>query len=178
MDDKDKDLLIDEDADKDRDALLSDDIPLDDHSDFVDEPVQNVQVTDSGETLFSTDENAQAAVDKPGQTPAEQPETAAETGEEAGAETPSSENTVDADENTPVIDESQPVVPSEEEMNEALKPKLKETSVKKKKRIIIAVVAVLLVAAITLAIVLPIVFYYRDKSMGSSAEEFATYNEG
>ncbi len=178
MDDKDKDLLIDEDADKDRDSLLSDDIPLDDHSDFVDEPVQNVQVTDSGETLFSTDENAQAAVDKPGQTPAEQPETAAETGEEAGAETPSSENTVDADENTPVIDESQPVVPSEEEMNEALKPKLKETSVKKKKRIIIAVVAVLLVAAITLAIVLPIVFYYRDKIMVSSAEDFANYNDG
>lgn len=175
MDDKDKDLLQEEGVDKDRDALLSDDIPLDDHSDFVDEPVQNTPAADSGETLFSANESRENAGEyKPEQSPAEQPENAAET----DGETSSSENTAGADEDTPVIDESQPAVPSEEEMNEALKPKLKETSVKKKKRIVIAVIAVLLVAAITLAIVLPIVFYYRDKIMVSSAEDFANYNDG
>ena len=153
-----KNVFSGSEADK-KDSLLSDDIPLDAPSDFVDEPSTAEPSPEKGETLYSADEDS-AAEEKP-QEDKDMDE----------------EKTVAAEDDTPVIDESAPV-PDAEEMNEALKPKLKETSIKKKKRIIIAVVAAVLVVAITLGIALPIYFVNKDKIFVKSAEDFANYNDG
>ena len=153
-----KNVFSGSEADK-KDSLLSDDIPLDAPSDFVDEPSTAEPAPEKGETLYSADEDS-AAEEKP-QEDKDMDE----------------EKTVAAEDDTPVIDESAPV-PDAEEMNEALKPKLKETSIKKKKRIIIAVVAAVLVVAITLGIALPIYFVNKDKIFVKSAEDFANYNDG
>lgn len=167
MDDKERELNPA--ANNDNDALLADDIPLDAPSDFVDEPVHTEPAQNESVTLYSAEESKPEEKEEDAQ--AQQPETAEQ-------EQAQSETTEDNDADTPVIDESEPAIPSADEMNEALKPKLKENSVKKKKRIIIAVVASLLVVAIALAIILPIVFYYKDKIMVKSAEDFANYNDG
>ena len=153
-----KNVFSGSEADK-KDSLLSDDIPLDAPSDFVDEPSTAEPAPEKRETLYSADEDS-AAEEKP-QEDKDMDE----------------EKTVAAEDDTPVIDESAPV-PDAEEMNEALKPKLKETSIKKKKRIIIAVVAAVLVVAITLGIALPIYFVNKDKIFVKSAEDFANYNDG
>ena len=153
-----KNVFSGSEADK-KDSLLSDDIPLDAPSDFVDEPSTVEPAPEKGETLYSADADS-AAEEKP-QEDKDMDE----------------EKTVAAEDDTPVIDESAPV-PDAEEMNEALKPKLKETSIKKKKRIIIAVVAAVLVVAITLGIALPIYFVNKDKIFVKSAEDFANYNDG
>lgn len=142
-----------------KDSLLSDDIPLDAPSDFVDEPATEVPSPEKGETLYSADEDKDAEE------------------KEQEENDMKEEKTIPAEDDTPVIDESAPV-PDAEEMNEALKPRLKETSVKKKKRIIIAVVAAVLVVAITLGIALPIYFVNKGKIFVKSAEDFANYNEG
>lgn len=142
-----------------KDSLLSDDIPLDAPSDFVDEPATEVPSPEKGETLYSADEDKDAEE------------------KEQEENDMKEEKTIPAEDDTPVIDESAPV-PDAEEMNEALKPRLKETSVKKKKRIIIAVVAAVLVVAITLGIALPIYFVTKGKIFVKSAEDFANYNEG
>lgn len=162
MDDKEKDFDV-ENTEVGNDALLSDDIPLDGPSDFVDDEAVE-EIPESKTELLSQDE-------EPGQeeTPAESPRSDEEQKDEKDKDS--------ADENTPVVDENVPL-PDAEEMNEALKPKLKETSVKKKKRIIIAVVAAVLVVAITLGIALPIYFVNKDKIFVKSAEDFANYNDG
>ena len=158
MDDKEKDLEKTEVSEKD--ALLADDIPLDGNSDFSDDAVASDYLAEDDSNLFSGEE-------KP-----------AEREEEISAEDRFvEEEKKDEDDDTPVIDESAPV-PGAEEMQEALKPRLKETSVKKKKRIIIAVVAAVLVVAITLGIALPIYFVNKDKIFVKTAEDFANYNDG
>ena len=158
MDDKEKDLEKTEVSEKD--ALLADDIPLDGNSDFSDDAIASDYLAEDDSNLFSGEE-------KP-----------AEREEEISAEDRFvEEEKKDEDDDTPVIDESAPV-PGAEEMQEALKPRLKETSVKKKKRIIIAVVAAVLVVAITLGIALPIYFVNKDKIFVKTAEDFANYNDG
>lgn len=167
MDDKEREFAPEE-NEKEKDALLADDIQLDAPSDFIDEPQTEEPVAKDEEvTLYA--ENAE-------EKDTSSPEEKAEQEEQAQ---PEEENVSPvSDEDTPVIDESEAAVPGAEEMNEALKPKLKETSVKKKKRIIIAVVAAVLVVAITLGIALPIYFVNKDKIFVKSAEDFANYNDG
>lgn len=167
MDDKEKDFMPD-DVEKENDALLSDDISLDEHSDFVDEPVDDVPP--AKEESLSESEDKEVI-----------PETATTEDEKEDNEKKEEEKedkATDSDEDTPVIDESETAVPGAEEMNEALKPKLKETSVKKKKRIIIAVVSAVVIVAIVLAIALPIYFVNKDKIFVKSAEDFMNYDEG
>lgn len=168
MDDKEKDFKPD-DVKKENDSLLSDDIPLDEHYDFVDEPVDNVPPAKE-ESLSESEEKDErsAAV-----TSEDEKEDNAMTEKEE-----KEEKAADSDEDTPVIDESETAVPGAEEMNEALKPKLKETSVKKKKRIIIAVVSAVVIVAIALAIALPIYFINKDKIFVKSAEDFMNYDDG
>ena len=155
-----KDIFSGADGEK-KESLLADDISLDEPSDFVDEPTTEAPPSEKGENLYSADEDK---ADDKEKTPGEE-------------EDMKEEKTADEDDDTPVIDESAPV-PDAEEMNEALKPKLKETSIKKKKRIIIAVVAAVLIVAITLAIALPIYFVNKGKIFVKNAEDFANYNDG
>ena len=155
MDEKEKDF--DRDELSSNDALLSDDIQLDAPSDFVDEPSKE-EPREAESNLCPEEEKDESEGDEDKDGDAEEKK-----------ETP--------DEDTPVVDENAPV-PDAEEMNEALKPKLKETSVKKKKRIAIACVAVFLIVAITLGIALPIYFVNKDKIFVKSAEDFANYNDG
>ena len=146
MDDKERDFDTVENGNE---SLLGDDIQLDAPSDFVDETPVAEDAPAEKTTLFSSEET-----EKPAKEQTEESETA-ETEQEEKTESEQTEDQPVSDEDTPVLDENAPV-PGAEEMNEALKPKLKESSVKKKKRIIIAVVAAVLVVAITLGIALPI----------------------
>lgn len=168
MDDKERDFDTVENGNE---SLLGDDIQLDAPSDFVDETPVAEDAPAEKTTLFSSEET-----EKPAEEQTEESETA-ETEQEEKTESEQTEDQPVSDEDTPVLDENAPV-PGAEEMNEALKPKLKETSVKKKKRIIIAVVAAVLVVAITLGIALPIYFVNKDKIFVKSAEDFANYNDG
>ena len=168
MDDKERDFDTVENGNE---SLLGDDIQLDAPSDFVDETPVAEDAPAEKTTLFSSEET-----EKPAEEQTEEPETA-ETEQEEKTESEQTEDQPVSDEDTPVLDENAPV-PGAEEMNEALKPKLKESSVKKKKRIIIAVVAAVLVVAITLGIALPIYFVNKDKIFVKSAEDFANYNDG
>lgn len=168
MDDKEKDFMPD-DVEKKNDSLLSDDIPLDEPSDFVDESVDTVPpATEDG---FSE----RAEKDEPSD-----PVTTEDENEDKdmNEKEEKEETAAGVDDDTPVIDESETAIPDAEEMNEALKPKLKETSVKKKKRIIIAVVSAVVIVAIVLAIALPIYFVNKDKIFVKSAEDFMNYDEG
>ena len=162
MDDKEKDFDVDN-AGVGNDALLSDDIPLDGPSDFVDDE-EAAEVSDKAELLSRDEEQKEENI------------IAEDTQSDDNASDGNTEGEAN-DDDTPVVDENVPL-PDAEEMNEALKPKLKETSVKKKKRIIIAVVAAVLVVAITLGIALPIYFVNKDKIFVKSAEDFANYNDG
>ena len=167
MDDKEKDFMP-EGVDKEKDALLADEIPLDEHPDFVDEPVETVEPrAEETSTLLSVSEEKDNS-----------PEPEEEVKEEEKDMEEKEETTNVVDDDTPVIDESETAVPGAEEMNEALKPKLKETSVKKKKRILIAVVSAVVIVAIVLAIALPIYFVNKDKIFVKSAEDFMNYDEG
>lgn len=168
MDDKERDYVPEE-VDKDKDALLADDIQLDAPSDFVDEPVSEEPRGEQSGNLYAYGGQ---------ETDADKGTENKDVSDAQNAEEKTDE-AKDNDDDTPVIDESsEAVVPGAEEMNEALKPKLKETSVKKKKRIIIAVVAAVLVVAIALGIALPIYFVNKDKIFVKSAEDFANYNDG
>lgn len=184
MDEKDKDYTTPQDMNESEQSpkgdLLCDDLHLEDRPAYdpelggeeeANQPSSENIVNFADEEHSNYEENSDDEIKE---------QTSSENGEE---ETPSEQepekktyNYSPSEEDTPVIDENAPV-PSAEEMQEALKPKLKEKTTKKK-RIIIATVAVFLVIAITLSIALPIYFVNKDKIFVKSAEDFLNYNDG